>query len=178
MNPMRDYDISFVGLKEGIHYFDFKIDSSFFRLFENAPLQECDINVKLKFDKQINLFLLQFEISGTIHTPCNRCSTFLDFPIDADMNVVVKLGSSIGAEKDNEEDVVYISSSETHYNVAQLIYEFIILSIPENRIDCTNLAGEKKCDNEMLRILEDLKEKKENTELDPRWDSLKKIKFK
>ena len=101
-----------------------------------------------------------------------------DLSIDADMNVVVKLGSSIGAEKDNEEDVVYISSSETHYNVAQLIYEFIILSIPENRIDCTNLAGEKKCDNEILRILEDLKEKKENTELDPRWDSLKKIKFK
>jgi len=177
MNPLREYEIAFVGLKEGIHYFDYKIDRSFFSLFENAPDIDCKLDIKLKFDKKNTFFILDFQISGFVNMPCNRCATPLDYPVDADNVVVVKMGKSGDENRESDEDVIYIGHSETHFNVAQLIYEFAILSIPVNRVYCSNLPG-RECNLEALKILEELKEKKDNTEEDPRWSSLKNIKFK
>jgi uncharacterized metal-binding protein YceD (DUF177 family) len=177
MNPLRDYDIAFVGLKEAVHYFDFKIDSSFFALFPDSPLHECDIQVKLRFDKKNSFFLLYFQISGTVKVPCSRCNTPLDYPVDADYNIVVKLGDAAAENKEEDEDVIYLSRSETHLNVAQLLYEFIVLAVPVNRVVCSNIPG-KECDPEVLRILSELTENKDNNETDPRWADLKNIKFK
>jgi uncharacterized metal-binding protein YceD (DUF177 family) len=177
MNPRPEFDIAFVGLKEGIHEFDFKIERSFFDNFGTSSIDACNIDVKLKFDKKNTFFLLDFQISGTVRLNCNRCNAELDYPIDNDFPVVVKIGEATG-DSNTDEDVVYISRSETHLHIEQLVYEFILLTIPAYVVECENIPGHK-CNPEVLKILDQLnQEKQKNKEADPRWDSLKNIKFK
>jgi uncharacterized metal-binding protein YceD (DUF177 family) len=176
MNARSEYDIAFVGLKEGIHEFNYKIDRSFFENFESSPILDCDISVLLKFDKKNAFFLLDFQISGTVKLNCNRCNSELNYPIDGDFPVVVKMDGELPADALADEDVIYISRSETHLNVEQLLYEFINLTVPAYIVDCSNIPG-KSCNQEVLNILNQLNQNN-NNEKDPRWDSLKNIKFK
>lgn len=171
MNLLREYEIAFVGLKTGVHKFSFEVDDKFFTFFENSLVSKGKVRVDLNFDKKNNFFLLNFQISGTVNLPCNRCSDLIDFPIDADYPIVVKFDDHHEGENDDSNaDVVYISRSETHLNVAQLIYEFIVLSIPTERIYCE--AIEKKCNAKSLKVLKNLNTRSEQSP-DPRWNQLK-----
>lgn len=177
VDPLRQFEIAFVGLKAGINHFTFPIDERFFALFEGSLVQEGSLEVKLEFDKGISFFLLKFMISGWVKLPCDRCAAELKFPIDEDYHIVVKFDPHSDAEKDDSmADVVYISRSESHLDVSQLIYEFINLSIPLNRINCDNLTGEKPCNQEILKRL-NLQKPGKPTKKDSRWDNLSKIKF-
>ncbi|HAP01026.1 MAG TPA: DUF177 domain-containing protein [Bacteroidetes bacterium] len=178
MNPFREFDIAFVGLKPGIHHFSFEIDNKFFQLFDQSPVSNAKINVKLEFDKKVNFFLLNFQISGTVHLQCDRCADEIDFPIDADYPLVIKFDEH--REEDNDDsnaDVMYISRSETLLNVSQLIYEFVVLSIPMGRITCEHVPSKGKCNEEAIKVLTTLNREPEHNP-DPRWDKLKKIKTK
>ena len=73
MDPLRQYEIAFVGLKNGIHQFTFQIDEPFFLLFEGSIVKEGKMEVKLDFNKGISFFLLKFMISGWVKLPCDRC---------------------------------------------------------------------------------------------------------
>ncbi|MBK9732685.1 MAG: DUF177 domain-containing protein [Chitinophagaceae bacterium] len=177
MDPLRQYEIAFVGLKEGINTFNFPIGADFFSLFEDSLVKEGKLEVNLEFDKELSFFLLKFMISGWVNLPCDRCSALLKFPIDEDYNIVVKFDHHSDAEKDDSmADIVYISRSESHLDVSQLIYEFINLSIPLNRVNCDNLKDEKPCNQDILKRLIPQKVKKHPVK-DPRWDNLSKIKF-
>ncbi len=178
MNLFREFDIAFVGLKSGKHRFHYKIDNKFFELFEQSPVSRAKVSVDLDFDKKNNFFLLTFQVSGTIHVACDRCADEIDFPIDADYSLVVKFDDH--REEINDDsfaDVVYIKYSEAIFNVGQLIYEFIILSVPLGRITCLSVPSKGKCNKETLKLLNNLSPESDNKP-DPRWDSLKKIKNK
>lgn len=177
MDPLRQYEIAFVGLKNGIHQFTFQIDEPFFLLFEGSMVREGKMEVKLDFNKGISFFLLKFMISGWVKLPCDRCSADLKYPIDEDYDIVVKFDPHSDSEKDDSmADVIYIARSASLLDVSQLIYEFINLSIPLNRVNCDNLKGEKPCNQDILKRLTPQKVKKRPAK-DPRWDNLSKIKF-
>ena len=40
MDKLKDYNISFSGLKEGKHLFEYEIGASFFELFENPLIEK------------------------------------------------------------------------------------------------------------------------------------------
>jgi len=176
VDPLREYNIAFVGLKLGVHEFNYKVDRTFFEQFPDSLVTNCDINVDLKLTKEHSFMMLDFQISGTMEQPCNRCQRPLNYPVDADYNVLVKFGDAPAKEDpENDEDVIYLDRNETHLNVAQLVYEFITLAIPVHRIVCENVGLE--CDPAVLKVLHDLNEQNQNNP-DPRWADLKNIKFK
>ena len=178
MNPFREFDIAFVGLKSGKHRFHYDINEHFFQLFEHSPLSRSSVSVDLDFDKKNTFFLLNFQISGTINVPCDRCADEIDFPIDADFPLVVKFDEHRDdINDDSNADVVYISHSESVLNVAQLVYEFVILSVPFGRITCESVPAKGKCNPKTLKILNHLTRDSDH-QPDHRWDSLKKIKNK
>lgn len=177
MDPLRQYEIAFVGLKTGVHDFNFEVDSQFFELFGDSLVKNGKLDVHLSFDKRPSFFLLNFILEGTVHLPCDRCSAELDFPIDAHYSIVVKFDQHAENERDDSmADIVYINRNDSHLDVSQLIYEFINLSIPLNHVNCDNLPGTKPCNEDVLKRLKQPTVKKMSTR-DPRWDNLSKIKF-
>ena len=60
MEQFSEFLIPFIGLKDGIHRFDFKIDNTFFEGFDFLDFQNAQVQVDLVFEKKINPFGVKF----------------------------------------------------------------------------------------------------------------------
>ncbi|NIG57630.1 DUF177 domain-containing protein [Chitinophaga sp. Cy-1792] len=178
MKPLRDFDIAFVGLKPGAHSFQYEVDESFFENFEEPrEFTNCKATVNVTFDKKSSFFLLKFEIGGTMTVTCDRCGEPFELQLWDDFNQVVKLVDNPEEMTESEEDpeVTYISRTESHFNVANLIYEFIHLSIPMQHIHPADAEGKSGCNPKVIEMLEKMNQQaKEND--NPIWKGLDKFK--
>lgn len=176
MKKLIEFTIPFRGLKDGIHEYDFKIDKKFFEFFEYSELDNVDLDVHLKMDKQATLMVLDFSLTGEIQTICDRCLDELKLPVSYQDRVVVKYGTEIPDEVYIGEEAQMVSWDDTEINVSQYIYEFAILSFPPRKVHPTDKKGKSKCNPEMLKQLgEYVKNTEEDGDIDPRWNELKKL---
>ncbi len=76
MSSRREFDIAFVGLKAGIHEFNYRITDRFFEAYQQQDfgIAGC-AEIKLSLDKKNSFMLLKFEITGKIEIDCDRCGT-------------------------------------------------------------------------------------------------------
>ncbi|MFM9825605.1 YceD family protein [Flavobacterium sp.] len=176
MDKTKEYLIPFIGLKLGKHHFEYQIVNTFFQNFEYLEFKNSNIKVNVVLEKKSTLLELAFKHKGTINVPCDMTNEDFDLPIKGNMNMIVRFGDDFN--NDNEE-LLIIPHGEFQINIAQYIYEMIVLSIPLRRIHPGIKDG--SLDTEALRILKELtvKElKEENTKeenIDPRWDKLKQL---
>ena len=181
MGYRREFEIAFVGLKPGIHEYDYVITDKFFEAYQQQDFQHCNASVKLSLDKKTGFMLLKFEIGGTLETICDRCGNGLKIDLWDEFNIVVKMVDEPEQMNDQEEDpdVYYISRTESHIDVADWIYEFINLSIPMQKICGFNDASGPQCNPAALNMLKQLEpdEKEEEEKKDnPIWKGLEKFK--
>lgn len=176
MKPLKDYTIPYVGLKIGKHHFDYQIDKKFFEHFEYDDFNDVDVKTELVFEKKATLLELHFQVSGSVNVNCDITNEPYNQDINGAFNLVVKFGDEYN---DDFEDIVILPHGEYEINVAQYIYELIILSMPAKRIHPGVKDG--TLDSDILKKLEELSpkglgEKEETSEdIDPRWNTLKKL---
>lgn len=176
MKPLKDYTIPYVGLKLGKHHFDYQIDKKFFEHFEYDDFNDVDVKTELVFEKKTTLLELHFQVSGHVNVNCDITNEPYNQDINGDFDLVVKFGDDYN---DDFEDIVILPHGEYEINVAQYIYELIILSMPAKRIHPGVEDG--TLDSDILKKLEELspkslKDKEETSEeIDPRWNTLKKL---
>jgi len=174
----RDYDIAFVGLKQGIHEYQYQVNDKFFEPYQEQDFRNCKANIKLTLDKQNGFMLLKFEVGGSLETTCDRCgSNILPMNLWDEFNVVVKLAEDPDQMNATEEDpdVYYIGRGESHLHIADWIYEFVNLSIPMQRMCSEEQMGSDFCDNDVLAMLKKGEENTSSAE-NPIWKGLEKIK--
>ena len=89
------------------------------------------------------------------------------------------MSTNFGDEFNNEnEDILILPHGEFQINVAQYIYELIVLSVPTRLLHPGIIDGTLNSDIlEKLKELspKDLDEKNNNEDVDPRWNTLKKL---
>lgn len=175
----RTFDIEVIKYKEGVHELDFEIGDSFFTHFGNNDIVEKGaMTIRVIMNIGANLIEVDFYIKGQVELTCDRSLEQFDFPLDIHETMIYKFG---GEEKEINEDVMMITRDTPSINIAQLIYEFILLAIPSKRIhpDYTN-----ELDNDDPNIqggyilFDDDEENGESDQepIDPRWASLKNLK--
>lgn len=175
METLVQYALPVKGRRDGIHYFDFQIDRSFFKHFENAPIRDCAIDLKLELDKRPGMLVLQFDFSGTVQSECDRCLENIDLPVSGSQRLLVKMSSDPGRE---EAEVVYMDPEASSLQVAQYIYEFIVLALPMIRVYECEADADAPCNPEMLAYLqrEEEAEQEEKRPADnPLMEELKKL---
>ena len=173
-----DYNVPFAGLKEGLNNFRYEIDSEFFKKIEGAePEEGANISVDMVLDKGHSFLTLYFYIGGSIKAICDRCNNEFRQELLDEYKVYVKF-SDHAAELEEEDDVVYLNTGDTQINVAKLLYEFVLLSIPMQKICPPNADGTSGCNENVIKLLEHNPQEDNNTEeeTDPRWSALKKLK--
>jgi uncharacterized protein len=164
------YDVEFRGLKEGLHEFEFEIQDSFFEHFEQAMVNKGDVHVKVKLEKRSSFLKLYIIIKGWLELTCDRCLELYKQDIKQKSELYVKFGENVY----EDDEVIWISPDEHKLNLAQLIYEYIVLSMPMKHVHPDNKKGENGCDKEMLEKIEKLRsQEEEKKEADPRWEALK-----
>ncbi|HVB03708.1 MAG TPA: DUF177 domain-containing protein [Chitinophagaceae bacterium] len=155
MKIHRSFEIAFVGLKNGVHEFQYSIEDRFFSGFAQPDFTETRLNIKLIFDKKPSFFLLKFEITGYVTVSCDRCGKAFPLAIWDEFDQVIKLVEKPEEFKEDESpDVCYISRTESRLNVAGWIYEFILLSVPMQRIHPEKTEEGSGCDPVVLKMLD------------------------
>lgn len=178
MKDLKEFDISFIGLKDGIHQFDYKIEKEFFDFFEYEEFYNAEVHVALSFLKKPTMFELNFECKGWVEVSCDVTNEQFQQPIDTSIELIVNFGDEYN---DENEELLIIPHSEFRLNVAQYIYEAIVLAVPIKRIHPG--VNDGSLQSEVLEKLKEFEvqieeiESKEDTnkEIDPRWDKLKNI---
>ena len=171
MDPMKHFSIPYKGLKDGSHSFRFEVDGKFFQHFENQEMQQSNFVVFMDLEKQPGVNTMVFEIDGCAIFPCDRCLVEISIPIKGNYSILMKYGK----EEESNEEVMYIDPDTSLLSLAQLIYEYILLSVPIiKKIDCEE-DDPGPCDMEVLEKIETVSEEI-NTQ-NPLWDSLKGLEF-
>ena len=175
MKALKDFIIPFVGLKEGKHHFSFEIENTFFHNFEYDEFNKVAVKIDLEFIKKSTLLELYFSASGFVNVNCDITNEPYNQTIEDQFKLVVKFGSEYN--NDNE-DILIIPHGEYEINVAQYIYELIILAVPIKRVHPGIEDGTLKSD--ILSKLEELSPREDNEaksseDIDPRWNNLKKL---
>jgi uncharacterized metal-binding protein YceD (DUF177 family) len=172
MEQFSEFLIPFIGLKDGSHRFDFKIDNKFFEGFDFLDYQNVQIQVDLVFEKKPTLLELNFRAKGHVKVPCDVTTELFKLPIDTVLSLVVKFGP---VENDIDDEILILPHGSHEIQVAQYIYEMIVLSVPQKKVHPGIANGTLK--SEILEKLKNLqtKEKPPSDETDPRWDKLKDL---
>jgi uncharacterized metal-binding protein YceD (DUF177 family) len=178
MNYRRTFDIAFVGLKPGIHEFEYDIDDKFFVDYQEQDFKNCKAQVKLTLDKKNGFMLLKFEVGGKLELGCDRCGNPLPLDLWDEFNIVVKMVEDPEEmnEQEDDPDVYYISRGESHINVSDWIYEFINLSIPMQRMCSEEEMGGPHCNKEVLAMLKKMEDVNKSQPGNTVWKGLEKFK--
>lgn len=171
MEYMEHFSVPFKGLNDGDHKFRFEVDKVFFQRFQNDLVTDGQLEVILDLEKRPGVSTLQFTIRGTIKSDCDRCMELINLPIKGEYRLLLKFGD----KEDNNEEVIYVDPDISILNFGQMIYEYIILSIPMIKTyDCENVEP-RPCNMAVLNKLEE--DQNDDSPSDGIWDSLRGMKF-
>ncbi len=174
MNYLSQFTLPFSGLSEGKHQFDFKVDDRFFAEFEGSEVEKGELEVRVELEKRSTYLRLIFSINGVVQLVCDRCLENFNYPLESKRELLVKFSEK---PVEDEAEMIYLHPGAFQVEIAQFIYEFVILSLPIRRIHPDGEDGKSLCDPVMIKKLEELryhgKTLKEPD--DPRWNELRKI---
>ena len=164
-------------------------------LFKGQVELDDRVKVSLTVRYENDTYYLAFKVAGTIVIPCDRCLDDMEHSLDTEYSVKVKYGQEYSEDND---ELIVIPESEANFNVANLIYDTVALTIPLKHVHpagmCNKeMAAQLKLHSSSLRDEDDeygyydeeddeeetsgSEEENEEKETDPRWAALKNIKL-
>jgi uncharacterized metal-binding protein YceD (DUF177 family) len=170
----ENYAIKFSGLKLGEHYFEYKINNTFFDEFNYQEFQESHIQADVVLNKKNTHLEFDIHIEGKVRVECDLTLENFDLPVENALSLVVKFGDDY---REVDEKLTVIPHGQNEFQIEQYIYECIVLALPSKKVHPGVIDG--TLDSEILDKLNhhsiDREENTDNRETDPRWDKLKKL---
>ena len=150
MQALNQFSIPIKGLNFGKHEYDFLIQNRFFDEFEGSPIKFGEFKTHLVLDRRIRDLELYFSTQGYIESECDRCTAEIKLPIDASIKFIVKFSD----EEQSDGEVFFVSTESHEINVAQMVYEHLILAIPLIKTyDCQD-EDPIPCNENILDVLD------------------------
>lgn len=143
MEVDRQYSIALAGLKNGHHEFRFEVGKNLFDAFGSAEIKDGDCRVEVDMERSEAMLMLDIRITGHVVVACDRCLEDCRIPIDFESTLPVRF-SEQEHEYDGEE--LWLVPGEEEVDLAQYIYESIVLSLPYQRVH-----PDGECDPDMLK---------------------------
>lgn len=139
---MESYKIAYKGLSNGEHDFEFGVDGALFAAYENDEVLAADCRAKVHLTRGEAQLLVDVAIEGEVTVACDRCLEDCILPIDYEGQLVVKFSDE---EQESDGEVMWLFPGDTELDLAQYIYESVILSLPYQRVH-----ADGECNPEML----------------------------
>lgn len=167
----------------------YEIDDSFFKQIDGI-IEKGNLSTEITFNGVSgSLFKFTIHSVGTVAVPCDRCLADVELRIDTTDEFVAKLGE----EYSDDGDCVVVPENDGMLDLSLLIYEFIVLSMPYQRV---HQPGD--CDEAVMNVMKEHQVARSNQEeeagtidsdpdadadeegddavvVDARWDALKKL---
>lgn len=165
------FAIPFVGLKLGLHEFEFDIDKSFFESLPYSLIEDGRLTAYLALEKKETMLIANMEIVGFIFTTCDLCTEPLSQEIDGELTLYY----TFGEEESEDENLIVLAPESYQIDISQPLYELISLSLPAKLVH-----EQDECNEEMVALLAkyqqpDPSSKPDQDDIDPRWSALKNL---
>ena len=147
-----DFLIPLNGLPQGRSLSRTFVDRKFFESFENAEILDASLDISIETEKSGQYIGIDCRMSGNVTVACDRCLEPLVIPVDTVARLSVKFGSGTADEADMTDsgrEIVRVPSDEAELDMAQVIYDYVCLSLPMRR---THPDGE--CNESVMKYLE------------------------
>ncbi len=141
----NEFNIPFVGLKVGKHYFEYEINTSFFESMEYSIIHEGSLKATLELEKKETMLIALFAVNGSVSTTCDRCDTPMNLDVQGEYRLIYKFGT----EDEEDENLVVLHPDSYQIDVTFPIYELITSLLP---LRATHKPGE--CDEEMWELIQ------------------------
>ena len=170
---MNEYKIKLNGLKDGSYSNSFTIRGEFFEAFNTSEIKFVDIDIDTMLKIENKRFDLQIKSKGIVKDiACDICTEKIDVPVASELNYIVKRGFEANFE---DENIIFLDESDKELDLDNIIYEMIVLAFPTKRQHKLNSVNDDECSKEMVNLINKYSIK-ENKNIDPRWEALKKLK--
>lgn len=175
MGVLEEYSIAITKLKNQSYQYKWKGNDSFFAAFEDSLVKKGSFEVTMHLQKSEVLIQLNFQIKGKMELVCDRSLESFMYPFQTEGRQVLQF-----SDHDEVVDTEYelITKGTPEINVAQYIYELIMLAIPMKKL---HPRFQKTQSKEELKLVYSSTTYSTETEtnnassVDPRWLELKKL---
>ena len=140
------FTIPLAGLPFGHTDYQYVINDSFFEDRDYSEVKKGVVNLHLGVEKMETMFVLTMKFDGKVVLQCDRCGDDYEQGIKDSAEIYLKYGAG---KDDEDEDVIIITKNDSEFDLSDLIYEYIILSLPIHRTH----DDESLCNQEVLAKL-------------------------
>ncbi len=162
-------------LSESKHPMAFDLDDDYFEALESPVISGGSVKMRGTVERVGSVFTIEMDFMGEVRSTCDRCLAPLLLPVNTNARLIVKFGEEY---REESEEIIVISEREGVVDLSWQMYEFIVLSLPMQR-----MHPEGECDPEMISVMNRYSsgsqtEFRENAVADPRWAALASLKEK
>jgi uncharacterized metal-binding protein YceD (DUF177 family) len=170
MMPDKSFIIQLSKLKEGLNEISVEVKKETLDALDHSYLVDVDAKADIVFEKREWTHRMHVKIYGKVKLPCDRCTENIFIPISGAYQLVVKQVEKV---PDSDDEVLFIHLSDNEIDLKPIVYDFIMTSVPM-KVTCEIPEAEKKCDDDALKIIEQLSHPENNEPVpDERWSKLK-----
>ncbi len=121
------YVIDYKSLALGDNYIEIPIEDSLFSIWEESEIKSGQGLAKIHIVKHGNVAELKAELSGEVKVECDRCLEEFMMPFHYEDKCNIHL---VDEMPEDETDDLYIYLEEQQLDLAQWLYESVVLSLP------------------------------------------------
>ena len=147
MPENKDFIIQIKGLQIGKHEYDFTIDGSFFRNFENSQILDADLDAEVLLEKGSGWMNVEADITGYVTVECDRCLEDVEIPMDFSCSMAVKFAKDLS--DDDGDEFIIMDPADGELDLTQFLYDYVCLNLPLIKVH-----EDGECNEEMIARLE------------------------
>lgn len=169
---LRDLKINLKALKDGLTKLSFDLDDTYFASFEADEVRGGCVHVDIDITcVKEDFFSIEVHEKGNVVISCDICLDSMNQSIEVKEHLDITFG-----DKTSEEDsLIVVNDKNGIFDFTWILYELLVLDIPIRHV---HAKGE--CNPVMVKKLEEYSsvcnDKKTDRSIDPRWESLLKLK--
>jgi len=153
--------IDFAPLKAGEYSFLFTLDGELFKENHYEDIHDANLKVIIEFNKNSRIMMFNFTIDGTVNVTCDRCGDDFNLPVYLQKQLIVKTD---GREHQEEDDMVTLATGEKDIDIAPYVYQYVVLSLPMQKLHPPEKDGTRNCNPEVLKKLKNIEVEKSSDE--------------
>jgi uncharacterized metal-binding protein YceD (DUF177 family) len=175
MSGLSTFCIDIVNLKNQEYQYEYSIDPSFFRYFEESEIKKGSLDCLIVLRKAEGFIETNFNVQGKVELECDRSLDKFDHNIDINKTLIFKFGDD---DREIDDEVEMISWKKQRIDMSQYIYEFITMGIPMKKLHPRYNKGEENNEEQLTYSSANDRSAAEDDRggIDPRWEALKKLK--
>lgn len=161
-------------MPNGVHNFEYLLNGDFYKnYFPETEIINANIKLNIEVEREENFMIAGFNFSGYFELPCDRCLQPCMVSINGKNTLFFKSESNNTEETNIDIDIIIVDKNVESIDMAEFIYEFSMLLIPQKRVHGKNHYSNSECNQKMLNLIEKYSQ---SESIEHRWDALLSVK--